>query len=116
MHVHIQARKRGIYFGTILTYKNCIHEEIRDRLNFRIVVSLSVIYGLKLYKAITSAVVLRGCEIWSLILTEEHAWSVFENSVLRRIFGPKKQKVTASQENNTMRRLVTFTPRQILLA
>jgi hypothetical protein len=38
--------------------------------------------------------VLYGCETWSLALREEHRLRVFENSVLRRIFGPKKDEVT----------------------
>jgi hypothetical protein len=39
-------------------------------------------------------VVLYGCEIWSLILREEHKLRVFENRVLRRIFGPRRDEVT----------------------
>jgi hypothetical protein len=39
-------------------------------------------------------VVLYGCETWSLTLWEEHRLRVFENRVLRRIFGPKGEKVT----------------------
>jgi hypothetical protein len=39
-------------------------------------------------------VVLYGCEIWSLILKEEHRLRVFENRVLRRMFGPKRDEVT----------------------
>jgi hypothetical protein len=39
-------------------------------------------------------VVLYGCETWSLILREEHRLRVFENRVLRRIFGPKRDEVT----------------------
>jgi hypothetical protein len=35
-------------------------------------------------------VVLYGCETWSLSLREEHRLRVFENRVLRRIFGPKR--------------------------
>ena len=35
-----------------------------------------------------------GCETWSLRLREEHRLTVFENSVLRRIFGPKRDGVT----------------------
>jgi hypothetical protein len=35
-----------------------------------------------------------GCETWSLTLREEHRLRVFENRVLRRIFGSKKDKVT----------------------
>jgi hypothetical protein len=34
------------------------------------------------------------CETWSLTLKEEHRLSVFENRVLRRIFGPKTDEVT----------------------
>jgi hypothetical protein len=39
-------------------------------------------------------VVLYGCETWSLTLREEHKLRVFENRVLRRIFGPKRDEVT----------------------
>jgi hypothetical protein len=38
--------------------------------------------------------VLCGCETWSLTLREEHRLRVFENKVLRRIFGPKRDEVT----------------------
>ena len=36
-----------------------------------------------------------GCETWSLILLEDRTVRVFENRVLRRIFGPKRDEVTA---------------------
>jgi hypothetical protein len=36
---------------------------------------------------------LYGCETWSLTLREEHRLKVSENRVLRRIFGPKREKV-----------------------
>jgi hypothetical protein len=39
-------------------------------------------------------VVLYGCENWSLALREEHRLGVFENRVLRRILGPKRDEVT----------------------
>jgi hypothetical protein len=39
-------------------------------------------------------VVLYGSETWSLILREECKLRVFENGVLRRIFGPKRDEVT----------------------
>jgi hypothetical protein len=39
-------------------------------------------------------VVLYGCETWSLTLREEHRLRVFENRVLRRIFGPLRDEVT----------------------
>ena len=40
------------------------------------------------------SVVLYGCEPWSLTLREERRLRVFENRVLRRIFGPKRDEVT----------------------
>jgi hypothetical protein len=48
----------------------------------------------KIYKTIIVPVVLYGCETWSLTLREEHRLRVFENRVLRRIFGPKRDDVT----------------------
>jgi hypothetical protein len=39
-------------------------------------------------------VILYGCETWSLIFREEHRLRIFENRVLRWIFGPKRDKVT----------------------
>jgi hypothetical protein len=47
---------------------------------------------LRIYKTIILPVVLYGCETWSLTLREEHRLRVFENRVLRRIFGPRKMK------------------------
>jgi hypothetical protein len=36
---------------------------------------------------------LYGCETWSLMIREEHRIKVFENGVLRRMFGPKREEV-----------------------
>jgi hypothetical protein len=47
----------------------------------------------KIYRTIILPVVLYGCENWSLILREEHRLRVFENRVLSRIFGPKRDEV-----------------------
>jgi hypothetical protein len=49
---------------------------------------------IKRYKTIILPVVLYGCETWSLTLREEHRLRVFENRVLKRIFGPKRDEVT----------------------
>jgi hypothetical protein len=49
---------------------------------------------IRIYKTIILAVALYGCETWSLTLREEHRLRVFENRVLRRIFGPKRDEVT----------------------
>jgi hypothetical protein len=48
----------------------------------------------KIYKTIILPVVLYGCETRSLTLREEHRLRVFEDRMLRRIFGPMKAKVT----------------------
>jgi hypothetical protein len=48
----------------------------------------------KIYKTIILPAVLYGCETWSLTLREEHRLRVFDNRVLRRIFGPKTAEVT----------------------
>jgi hypothetical protein len=47
-----------------------------------------------MYKTIILPVVLYWCATWSLTLREEHRVRVFENRVLRRIFGPKRDEVT----------------------
>jgi hypothetical protein len=48
----------------------------------------------KIYKTIILPVVLYGCETWSLTLKEGHRLRVFENRVLRRIFGPNRHDMT----------------------
>jgi hypothetical protein len=93
------------YLGTTLTDQNCMHEEIKSRLNSRNA-CCHLVQGLlssrllsrklkvKIYKTIILPVVLYGCETWSLTLREEHRLRVFENRVLRRIFGPMRDEVT----------------------
>ena len=49
---------------------------------------------IKIYRTMILPVVLYGCETWSLTLREEHRLRVFENGVLRRVFGPKRDEVT----------------------
>jgi hypothetical protein len=49
---------------------------------------------IRIYNIIILPVVLYGCETWSLTLREEHRLRVFENRVLKRIFGPKRDEVT----------------------
>ena len=48
----------------------------------------------KIYRSVILPLVLYGCETWSLTLREECRLRVFENKVLRRIFGPKRDDVT----------------------
>jgi hypothetical protein len=49
---------------------------------------------IRVYKTVGIPVVLNGCETWSLTLREEQKLRVFENRVLRRTFGPKRDEVT----------------------
>ena len=49
---------------------------------------------IKICSTIIVPVVLYGCETWSLTLREERRLRVFENRVLRRVFGPKRDSVT----------------------
>jgi hypothetical protein len=49
---------------------------------------------IKTYKTIILPFVLYGCETWSVTLRDKHRVRVFENRVLRRIFGPKRDAVT----------------------
>jgi hypothetical protein len=91
------------YLGTTLTNQNDIHGEIKSRLNmgnacYYSLQSLLSSYlisrtlKIKIYKTVILPVVLFGCETWSLSLGEEQRLSVFENSVLRTIFGPKRER------------------------
>jgi hypothetical protein len=48
----------------------------------------------RVYKSKILPVVLYGCEKWSLTVREEYKQRVFENRMLRRIFGPKRDGVT----------------------
>jgi hypothetical protein len=48
---------------------------------------------IRIYKTIILPVVRYGFETWSLTLREEHRLKVFENRVLRRIFGPKRDEI-----------------------
>ena len=75
---------------------------------------LSQTLKIKIYRTIILPVVLYGCENWLLTLREERRLRVFENRVLRRVFGPKRDEVTGNGENYIMRSLGIFTPYPIL--
>ena len=49
---------------------------------------------IKIYRTIILSVVLYGCETWSLTLRQVRRLMVFENRVLRRVLGPKRDEVT----------------------
>jgi len=54
---------------------------------------------IKVYITIILPVVLYGCKTWSLTLREKGRLRVFDNTVLSRISGPKRDEVTQSGEN-----------------
>ena len=92
------------YLGTTLTHQSSIAEEIKSRLGLGNVCYhsvqdllssrlLSKNVTIKVYRTIILPVVLYGCETWSLTLREERKLRVFENMVLRRIFGPRRDEV-----------------------
>jgi hypothetical protein len=91
--------------GTTLTNQNSIQEEVKSRLKSGSVCYYSVQnllssrlltknLKIRIYRTIILLVVLYGCETWSLTLKEERRMRVFENRVLRRIFGPNRDEVT----------------------
>jgi len=53
---------------------------------------------IKIYRTIILPFVLYGCETWSLTMREEQKLRVFENRVLRRVFGLKRDKVTGVEK------------------
>jgi hypothetical protein len=67
---------------------------------------------IKIHKNIILPVILYGCETWSLALREEHRLWVFENRVMRRIFGPKREEVAG---DCLMGSFIACALRQILL-
>jgi hypothetical protein len=101
------------YLGTILTNQNYIQEEVKSRLksgnacyhsveNFVSYSFLLKNIKIKIYRTINFPVVLYGCKTWSLTLRKEPRLRMFENRLLRKIFGPKRDEVTGCGENYVM--------------
>jgi hypothetical protein len=89
------------YLGTTITNRNSIQDEIENRLKlgnacFHSVQNvlpshlLSKNIRIRIYKNIILLAVVHVCETWFSTVREEHWLRVFENRVLRRIFGPKR--------------------------
>jgi len=98
------------YLGKILTNQNSIQEEIKSGLkswnacyhqvqNLFSSSLLSKNLKIKIHRTKILPLVLYGYETWSLTLREERRLRLFENRVLRRIFRPKKVKVTREWRN-----------------
>ncbi|KAJ4445983.1 hypothetical protein ANN_12669 [Periplaneta americana] len=93
------------YLGATVTNINDTREEIKRRINMgnacyysveKLLSSslLSKNLKVRIYKTVILPVVLYGCETWTLTLREEHRLRVYENKVLRKIFGAKRDDVT----------------------
>ena len=100
------------YLGTTLTNQNSIQEEIKSRLrlgnacyhSMQNLLSSSFIstnLKIKIYRIIILPVDLYGCETWSFTLREERRLRMFENRVLRAIFGPKRDGVNRERRKTT---------------
>ena len=74
---------------------------------------LSKSLKIKLYRTIILPVVLHGYETWSLTLREECRPRVFENMVLRRIFGSTRDEVTEEWRRLHNEELNDFFPHPI---
>ncbi|KAJ4446909.1 hypothetical protein ANN_13610 [Periplaneta americana] len=93
------------YLGATVTNINDTREEIKRRMNMGNACYYSVEklssssllsknLKVRIYKTVILPVVLYGCETWTLTLREEQRLRVFENKVLRKIFGAKRDEVT----------------------
>ena len=93
------------YLGTTLTDQNSIQEEIKSTLKlanacyysvWNLLSSrlLSKNLKIKIYRNVILPVVLYVCETWSQTLREDRRLRVFDNRVLRGVFGPKREEVT----------------------
>jgi hypothetical protein len=92
-----------VYIYISLTHQNSIQEEITSRLksgnacynSVQNILSSSLLFNnlkIKIYRTIILPLGLYVCEIWSLMLREERRLRMFENKVLRIIFGPKRDE------------------------
>ena len=89
--------KHGIqfkYFSAITLKGNVCYHSVQNLLSSRL---LSKNLKIKIYRTINLPVFLYGCETWSLALQEERKLRMFENMVLRRIFGPRRDNVTGER-------------------
>jgi len=93
------------YLRLTVTNQNSIQEEIKSGLqsgnatyhsvqNLLSSSLLSKNIKIEIYRTIILPFVFYGCETWLLTLREVHRLRVCENSVLRRIFGPRRNQVT----------------------
>jgi hypothetical protein len=90
--------------------ENACYHSVQDPLSSGL---LSKNTKIKIYRNIILSVVLYRCESWSLTPREEHRLRVFENRVLRRIFGPKRDEVTGEWRKLLARNLMISSHNEI---
>ena len=81
----------AFYLLSIFLLGNAYYHSVQNLLSSSL---LSKHLKIKTYRIIILPVLLYGCETWSLTLREERRLEVSENRVLRRVFGPRRDKVT----------------------
>ncbi|KAJ4447111.1 hypothetical protein ANN_09111 [Periplaneta americana] len=86
--LYVTSSDNGIRLVNFATSKNLIVQNISFRID-----------TCKIYKTVILPDLLYGCETWTLTLREEHRLRVFENKVLRKIFGAKQDEVTGEWRN-----------------
>ena len=89
---------------------NACYHSVQNRLSSNLTKNLKI----KIYRAVILPLVLYGCETWSLTFQEERILRVFENRVVRRIFWPKRDKVTGEWRTLHNGELYDCTSHQIL--
>ena len=96
-----------VCFMSAVVYFCCLRSVADDSL-----ITVKSVDGI--YRTIILPVVLYGCETWSLALRKEIRLRVFENRVLRRVFGPKRDEVTGEWRKLHNEELSICTPYPIL--
>jgi hypothetical protein len=107
--ISIERIEEFKYVGTTLTDQNSIQEEIKSRLKLELTCYhlvqnllssrlLSKNLKIKIYRTIILPMVLYGCETCLLTLREDRRLRVFENRVLRRVFGLMRDEVTEMEK------------------
>jgi hypothetical protein len=87
-HLHTRCRENQKPHKDILNSGNACYHSVQRLLSFGLLSSNAKV------KPIILPVVSCGCQTWCLALREEHRLRVLENSVLRIIFVPKRNKIT----------------------
>jgi len=100
--------EQSTHLGTNIMDRNSIQEEIKSKFKSgnacchavqnvltSSLPSKNIMF--KIHRTIIWPVVFYGCETWSFTLREERRLRVFENRVVRRIFGPKSDEVTGER-------------------